>query len=68
MGMRLDRMIQFLLRMEQAADPFLLRVEHPLDAGSRTAQIEQMAELRSRLHDADSFVQLRRRRVGRHPR
>jgi methylaspartate ammonia-lyase len=57
-GMRLERLVQFLLRMQQAADPFLLRIEHPLDAGSRTAQIEQMARLRSQLRDAGSSVQL----------
>jgi methylaspartate ammonia-lyase len=58
MEMRLEPMVQFLLRMEEAADPFLLRVEHPLDAGSRSAQIEQMAELRSLLRYAGSSVQL----------
>jgi methylaspartate ammonia-lyase len=56
--MQLEPMVEFLLRMEKAADPFMLRVEHPLDAGSRDAQIEQMVKLRSRLHDAGSSVQL----------
>jgi len=58
MEMRLEPLVKFLLRMEEAAAPFRLRVEHPLDAGSRAAQIEQMAELRSRLREADSSVQL----------
>jgi methylaspartate ammonia-lyase len=56
--MQLEPMVKFLLRMEAAAEPFLLRVEQPLDAGSRAAQIEQMAEVRSRLRDAGSSVQL----------
>lgn len=58
MGMRPEAMVSFLLRMEEAAAPFPLRVEHPLDAGSRAGQIEQMAELRSRLSDAGSSLQL----------
>ncbi len=56
--MHLERVVQVLLRMETAADPFALRVEHPLDAGSCSAQVDQMAELRSRLRDAGSSVQL----------
>ncbi len=55
---RLDRVIELLLRMEEAALPFALRVEQPLDAGSRAAQIEQMAQLRSHLREAESQVQL----------
>ena len=56
--MRLERVVKLLLRMEKAADPFALRVEHPLDAGSCAAQIEQMTRLRARLRDAGSSVQL----------
>jgi methylaspartate ammonia-lyase len=56
--MNLDAVVEAVLRMEMAADPFALRVEHPLDAGSCAGQIEQMAELRSRLSAAGSSVQL----------
>jgi methylaspartate ammonia-lyase len=55
---RLERIADVLMRMEAAAQPFLLRVEHPLDAGGRSAQIEQMGLLRARLRAAGSAVEL----------
>ncbi len=57
-NMHLDGVVEAVLRLEVAADPFALRVEHPVDAGSCAAQVEQMAELRSLLRDAGSSVQL----------
>jgi methylaspartate ammonia-lyase len=44
--------------MEQAAGPHQLRVEHPIDGGSRDRQIETMSELRGMLHERGSSVQL----------
>ncbi|GGN86137.1 methylaspartate ammonia-lyase [Haloarcula pellucida] len=38
--------------LREAAAPYPLQVEGPMDAGGRTAQIEQMAELRDGLADA----------------
>jgi methylaspartate ammonia-lyase len=38
-----------ILAMAEAAEPFALRVEHPLDAGSRDAQIRALATLRAQL-------------------
>jgi methylaspartate ammonia-lyase len=58
MGGRLEGIADVLLRMEEAARPFPLRVEHPLDAGSRERQIEQLALLRARLREAGSRVEL----------
>lgn len=58
MEQRLEQIVDVLIRMEEAARPFALRVEHPLDAGSRAAQIEQMARLRRLLRSADSRVEL----------
>jgi methylaspartate ammonia-lyase len=55
---RLDDIADVLIRMEKAARPFALRVEHPLDAGARTGQIEKMAQLRRLLRSADSSVEL----------
>jgi len=46
------------MRMEEAAAPFVLRVEHPLDAGSRGGQIEQLGLLREHLRAAGSDVRL----------
>jgi methylaspartate ammonia-lyase len=55
---RTDAIAEVLVEMERAAQPFPLRVEHPLDAGSRDAQIEQMAALRTRLRRLGCGVQL----------
>jgi methylaspartate ammonia-lyase len=41
--------VETILAMAEAAAPFALRVEHPLDAGSRDAQIRALARLRERL-------------------
>src|ERR1700761_1772967 len=57
-GQRIDRIADVLIAMEDAARPFRLRVEHPLDAGGRAGQIEQMAVLRRRLAERGSRVQL----------
>jgi methylaspartate ammonia-lyase len=40
---------EVILAMAEAAAPFALRVEHPLDAGSRSAQIRELAALRAKL-------------------
>jgi methylaspartate ammonia-lyase len=45
----LARVADVLLAMAEAAAPFALRVEHPLDAGGRDAQIRAMADLRALL-------------------
>jgi methylaspartate ammonia-lyase len=58
MEQRLDPIAELLIRMEQAARPFTLRVEHPLDAGGHVRQIEQMARLRARLRELGSRVEL----------
>jgi methylaspartate ammonia-lyase len=55
---RTDEIADILMAMEAAAQPFSLRVEHPLDGGSRAAQIELMARLRARLRERGSAVQL----------
>ena len=39
----------YIIRLEQAASPYPLRIEHPIDAGSRDAQIETLGALRSTL-------------------
>lgn len=56
MEQRLDGIADVLMRMEEAARPFALRVEHPLDGGSRAAQIDRMAALRRLLRERGSAV------------
>jgi methylaspartate ammonia-lyase len=53
-----SRTADILMRMEEAAGPHQLRVEHPIDAGSRDAQIETLAELRRMLRERGSSLQL----------
>ena len=48
-GGDLARVAGVLLALGEAAAPLALRVEHPLDAGSRDAQIEAFAALRARV-------------------
>jgi methylaspartate ammonia-lyase len=55
---RTEDIADVLVRMEAAARPFRLRVEHPLDAGSREGQIEEMAALRRLLRERGSGVEL----------
>jgi methylaspartate ammonia-lyase len=52
----LDRVADVIADMAEAARPFALRVEHPLDAGSRDGQIERLAALRSLLAERDAHV------------
>jgi methylaspartate ammonia-lyase len=55
---QIPRIADVLMRMEEAAAPFVLRVEHPLDAGSRGGQIEQFGLLREHLRAVGSDVRL----------
>jgi methylaspartate ammonia-lyase len=48
-GGDLARVADVLVAAGEAARPFALRVEHPLDAGSRAGQIRALADLRERL-------------------
>jgi methylaspartate ammonia-lyase len=48
----------YLARLEAAAAPLRLRIEQPLQAGSRAEQIESMVRLREALRDAGSAVEL----------
>ncbi|HUY17276.1 MAG TPA: methylaspartate ammonia-lyase [Acidimicrobiales bacterium] len=48
----------YLADLEDVAAPFQLRLEHPLDAGGRDAQIVAMARLRSELKERSINVQI----------
>jgi methylaspartate ammonia-lyase len=49
LGGDLDAVAAFLARLGEAARPFRLQVEGPVDAGSRAAQLRAMAGVRERL-------------------
>jgi len=53
-----EKTADIIMRLETAAAPFQLRIEHPIDAGSRDAQIRVMVRLRELLAQRGSRVQL----------
>ena len=52
------KMADYLGELEEAAKPFKLRIEGPMDVGSRTAQMEAMRDLRIRLEEKGIDVEL----------
>jgi methylaspartate ammonia-lyase len=57
-GMDTVRMADFLSRLGDLAAPFRLRVEQPMDAGGREAQVEAMGKLRAALRERGSPVEI----------
>lgn len=53
-----EKMTSYLQSLEEAAAPFQLRIEGPMDAGSKTEQIRCLAGLRQALEAAGSKVEL----------
>ena len=51
-------MADYLVRLGRLASPFRLRVEHPVDAGSRDAQVTAFVALRALLAGQDPRVEL----------
>ncbi|HHW13393.1 MAG TPA: methylaspartate ammonia-lyase, partial [Firmicutes bacterium] len=46
----LDRIVRYLGELERLAQPYPLRIEGPVDAGGKQAQMDMLAELCRRLH------------------
>ena len=57
-GEDLARVADILVAMGEAAAPLALRVEHPVDAGSREGQIRALVDLRERMAHRTPRVQL----------
>jgi methylaspartate ammonia-lyase len=57
-GMDTGRMADYLCRLADLAAPFQLRVEQPMDAGSREPQVEAMGKLRAALRERDSSAEI----------
>jgi methylaspartate ammonia-lyase len=53
-----ERTADIIERLERAAGPHRLRIEHPLDAGNRDDQIATLAALRRTLKNRGSYVEL----------
>jgi methylaspartate ammonia-lyase len=54
----IDRIVSFLCSLEPLAEPFPLRIESPADFGSGRDQITGLAEIRRRLRQRGSGVQI----------
>jgi methylaspartate ammonia-lyase len=54
----IERIADYLARLGELAKPFSLRIEHPIDAGSRDGQIAASAQLREALRARGSAVQI----------
>ncbi|RMN40302.1 methylaspartate ammonia-lyase [Pseudomonas syringae] len=53
-----QRAATIISRLEMAAAPHALRIEHPMDAGNRDGQIELLSGLRRELKDRGSKVEI----------
>ena len=53
-----ERMVQYFAELEKAAAPLRLRIEGPMDAGSKKGQIEQIKALREALKKAGVKVEV----------
>jgi methylaspartate ammonia-lyase len=54
----LEKMADYLKTLEEAAKPFLLRIEGPMDVGERTKQMEALRDLTKILDDRNIHVEL----------
>ena len=54
----LEKMADYLKTLEEAAKPFLLRIEGPMDVGDRTKQMEALRDLTKLLDDRKINVEL----------
>ncbi len=54
----LEKMADYLKTLEEAAKPFLLRIEGPMDVGERTKQMEALRDLTKILDDRKIHVEL----------
>jgi methylaspartate ammonia-lyase len=57
-AMDTTRMADYLSRLADLAAPFRLRVEQPMDAGSREPQVEAMSKLRATLRERGAAVEI----------
>ncbi|AFM02048.1 MULTISPECIES: methylaspartate ammonia-lyase [Desulfitobacterium] len=52
------RMVEYFVDLEKAAEPLHLRIEGPMDAGSKEGQLKQLKELREALKGAGVKVEV----------
>lgn len=54
----IDKIVNYLLVLEQTAAPFKLRIEGPVDAGNKEETIYYLAEITKKLDDLKSSVEI----------
>src|SRR5699024_1447371 len=54
----IEKMTEYLGELEELAKPFKLRIEGPMDVGSREGQMKAMRDLRTSLEEKDIGVEL----------
>jgi methylaspartate ammonia-lyase len=57
-GADIDAVARYLSHLAEVAAPFRLRIEHPIDAGSRAGQIEALGQLRLALQQLGAPVEI----------
>jgi len=53
-----DKMLQYLIELEEIASPFILRIEGPVDAGNRQETMEYLQILTSRINELNHTVEI----------
>lgn len=54
----IEKMVDYLETLVEAAKPFKLRIEGPMDVGSRTGQMEALRELTARIDEREVEVEI----------
>jgi methylaspartate ammonia-lyase len=54
----LDRIIDYLLELEKAAHPFILRIEGPIDAGNKEDTIKYLKDLTRMIDEKNSTLEI----------
>lgn len=54
----IDRIVEYLLQLEQAAEPFILRIEGPIDSGNKEDTIYYLKTITKRLNDKHSKLEI----------
>ncbi|MCU1492495.1 MAG: methylaspartate ammonia-lyase [Acidimicrobiaceae bacterium] len=57
-GADIDAVASYLAHLSEVAAPYRLRIEHPIDAGSRAGQIDALGSLRARLLEIGATVEI----------
>lgn len=54
----IDRIVEYLLKVEQAAKPLIIRIEGPIDAGNKEETIQYLRTIREELEKQNSKLEI----------